>query len=686
MNENKSFIEELKQRNNIVEVAQELIPEIKKVGANWVGTIRSEKTPALTIYPANQSWCHFAGDTTPSGKNGGDVINLIEYINNCSSREAITFLAKRVGMEIKSVIPEEQKQLKENKKAQEIWENASEAPLDFPYLKKKGILPHGIRFLENKLVLSIYNSDNVLSSLQFIDTNGEKRFFAGATISGCFFLIGTPVGRLCITEGFATGASVFESTGYAVAVAFSSTNLKSTAEEIQKKFPNIEIIICADTDSKGMLKAREAIEKIGGRLAIPKFNDEELLNEKEPTDFNDLFLIRGSSAVKEAIESAEIVREKFGFTSLNSLINEPDEEISWIVDGLLPSGGFSVMVAKPKVGKSTLARQLALNVAQGENFIGRETTKGTVLYVALEEKRSEVKKHFKLLGATGNEDLHSYIGSVPQEANQWLEKEVKNRKPVLVIVDTLFRFAQVSDVNDYAKVNTALSPLLALARDNNTHLMVIHHARKGGGEGGDSTLGSTAIFGSVDTSIILKRKEEKRTIETQQRYGKDIESTLLVFDEVSRSIELGDTKETDDLKKIEDEILDFLKINNEPVNEPTICDEIEGRTSMKRKALRDLFNKGDIQRSGAGKRNDPFLYSCSLVPSIYVGLEKQETKSEENPDYSNAISCSKDSDKKGSLGVASKLDEFVACLKSDKEPLKVEELSNKGVNPNPLQD
>jgi predicted ATP-dependent serine protease len=270
--------------------------------------------------------------------------------------------------------------------------------------------------------------------------------------------------------------------------------------------------------------------------------------------------------------------------------------------------------------------------------------KGTVLYVALEEKRSEVKNHFKLLGAKGDEDLYSYIGSVPAEANSWLEKAVKSHKPILIIIDTLFRFAQVSDVNDYARVTAALSPLLALARENNTHLMVIHHARKGGGDGGDSTLGSTAIFGSVDTSIILKKNETKRTIETQQRYGTDMESTLLVFDEVSKSVVLGGTKEEDDLKRISGEMLEFLRTENEPADESTINNQVEGRTKMKRAALRDLLAKGEVKRIGTGKRGDPFLYSCSLVPNIYQEQEKQETKSVENPDSTVSVSCSQDLD------------------------------------------
>ena len=82
------------------------------------------------------------------------------------------------------------------------------------------------------------------------------------------------------------------------------------------------------------------------------------------------------------------------------------------------------------------------------------------------------------MGATGTKDLGTYIGSAPEGAFEWLKKEVERKKPVLVIVDTLFRFTRVTDLNDYAKVIVALDPLLTLARTYSAHLMCLHHARK----------------------------------------------------------------------------------------------------------------------------------------------------------------------------------------------------------------
>jgi hypothetical protein len=449
---------------------------------------------------------------------------------------------------------------------------------------------------------------------------------------------------LCIAEGFATAASIFEATGRATAIAFSSGNLKATAMDMKKKYPDADVIICGDSDAVGSQKATEVAESLGVKLAFPKFESGEQIDGSNPSDFNDLFVLRGSSAVQSQIALAALIPSKFGFTSLGDLLNEPDEVIEWIVEGLLPSSGFSLMVAKPKVGKSTLARQLALAVSRGEPFLGRQTVKGAVLYVSLEEKRGEVRKHFRLMGADGTEDLGTYTGSTPKDAHEWITKEIERKKPVLVIIDTLFRFIPISDLNDYAKASAALTPLLDLARSHAAHLMALHHARKSAGDGADATLGSTAIFGTVDTQISIKRTDARRTIDTIQRYGVDLETTVLNFDPETKMAFLGGTKEDDDTLKIAEAILEFLKTQSEPVTEKIIDDEVEGKTVHKRKALRDLFAKGEIARSGGGKRNDPYLYSCSLVPTIYKEQEKQVSESVKNPNNTETISRSDDAE------------------------------------------
>ncbi len=137
-------------------------------------------------------------------------------------------------------------------------------------------------------------------------------------------------------------------------------------------------------------------------------------------------------------------------TKLGNLFKEPEEAVEWLVNGLLPESGLSLLVAKPKVGKSTLARNLALHVAQGQDFLGRTTQQGPVVYLALEEKRTEVRKHFQDMGATGEEEIYVNVASAPADGLQQLRREADRLKPVLIIIDPLFRLTRVKDGNDYA--------------------------------------------------------------------------------------------------------------------------------------------------------------------------------------------------------------------------------------------
>ncbi|MEI6126509.1 MAG: bifunctional DNA primase/polymerase [Pseudomonadota bacterium] len=109
-------------------------------------------------------------------------------------------------------------------------------------------------------------------------------------------------------------------------------------------------------------------------------------------------------------------------TSLEDLLQEPVEQIDYLVDRLLPLAGFSIMGSKPKVGKSTLARNLALCVSRGAPFLDKATKQGKVIYLELEEKRSEVKKHFQDMGADGSEPIYIYASSAPMDALEQLQE------------------------------------------------------------------------------------------------------------------------------------------------------------------------------------------------------------------------------------------------------------------------
>ena len=92
----EQFLQELADRNDIVDVVSAYVRLTKKSGANLFGLcpFHSEKTPSFSVSPEKQIYHCFG-----CGK-GGSVINFIMEIENLSFPDAVAFLARRAGMEL----------------------------------------------------------------------------------------------------------------------------------------------------------------------------------------------------------------------------------------------------------------------------------------------------------------------------------------------------------------------------------------------------------------------------------------------------------------------------------------------------------------------------------------------------------------------------------------------------------
>lgn len=202
------------------------------------------------------------------------------------------------------------RQVSAAERAAAIWNSATPAPADHPYLVRKGIQAHGTR-LHNCALLVPVIEDGGLHSLQFIDPDGDKRFLSGGRVMGCYFSIGSIHGAsaLCLAEGFATGATIHQATGHPVAIAFNAGNLKAVALAMRGRFPSLPLIVCADDDvltegNPGLTKAKEVAHEVGGHLAVPDFGHERPTGA---SDFNDMAAARGLDSVRDAINKAAVL-------------------------------------------------------------------------------------------------------------------------------------------------------------------------------------------------------------------------------------------------------------------------------------------------------------------------------------------------------------------------------------------
>ncbi len=234
-------------------------------------------------------------------------------------------------------------------KAAWIWDHAGQVPNNHPYLLRKGVNSYGLRLHKDSLTLPLRDVTGKLKSLQFIlaypKDGKDKIYLKGGQKSGAFFVIGdlsrTRWGLL--VEGYATGASVFELTGFPVVVCLDTSNLESVAVAIRTAYPRIKLLICCDNDAhKGSVNPGKEAAKAAARAltggigwCVPDFLtptsveiDEEAganaskaqikaatekLRQRDslryevekPTDFNDLTRWNnGINRLKQQIETA----------------------------------------------------------------------------------------------------------------------------------------------------------------------------------------------------------------------------------------------------------------------------------------------------------------------------------------------------------------------------------------------
>lgn len=190
------------------------------------------------------------------------------------------------------------------------WNLATPARPDHPYLVRKQVSPHGLRESSaGELVVPLRDLAGTLHSIEFIAEDGAKRYLFEGAKSGHFCTIGGPLladRPILVCEGWATGASLHEATGHVVLAAMDAGNMPPVAEILRAKFPDADIVLVADNDSKpeqkrntGIIAATKAARAIGGRLAVPPIAG----------DANDLAEHHGLAAVAAMVAAAERLPE-----------------------------------------------------------------------------------------------------------------------------------------------------------------------------------------------------------------------------------------------------------------------------------------------------------------------------------------------------------------------------------------
>jgi hypothetical protein len=172
-----------------------------------------------------------------------------------------------------------------------------------------------------------------------------------------------------------------------------------------------------------------------------------------------------------------------------------------VVPRLVWRGRVTLLAAREKAGKSTLATAAAAAVSQGAAWLGDATTQGPVLWVALEEHVSDLAARFHdwQADAARIHVIDSLWGlDDPMDA---LYAEARAVGPTLLVVDTLSALVDATGARPDPGSSTAWTPIMSaltrIARDSDAAVGILHHARRSDGAYRDSS----AIGAGVDAIV-----------------------------------------------------------------------------------------------------------------------------------------------------------------------------------------
>lgn len=235
-----------------------------------------------------------------------------------------------------------------------------------------------------------------------------------------------------------------------------------------------------------------------------------------------------------------------------------------IVDGLIFNGTY-LFVGAPKVGKSFFMAQLGYYVSMGIPLWGFPVTKGTVLYLVLEDDNARLQRRLsKMFGMEASRKLH--FATQSKSLNEGLEEQLhsfvsKHSDARLIIIDTLQKVREASgDKLSYGSDYEIVTKLKKFSDQYGICLLVVHHTRKmESSDSFDMISGTNGLLGAADGAFIMqkeKRTENRAVLEIAGRDQQD-QRLLLNFNREQCVWELTKT-ETELWKEPVDAVLEAL--------------------------------------------------------------------------------------------------------------------------------
>lgn len=392
--------------------------------------------------------------------------------------------------------------------------------------------------------------------------------------------------------------------------------------ELSEYLRGRKVCILPDNDQPGQQHGQDVARKLHGIAAEIRIlllsglrPKEDVINWLDDGGTKDKLseLLKNAPIYKPTTEqktTAPLKREPI-IRTLKELGSLDLPEIKWIIPDLIPEGCM-ILAGKPKCKKSWFALTTGVAVATGGYVLGSiQVTKGTVLYLALEdtERRLKDRSNQVMCGQSLPDNFHYCCndwGRLP-EAGIRIESFLDEHKDTrLVMIDTLQKIREPSQKGktQYEQDYEAISALKAIADKYGIGMMILHHVRKATAEDIFDTLsGTMGLSGAADTIAVLHPEPRSKMDGTLYIKGRDVDETekALRFDaSIGTWLLMGDADEYRRSNERQ-ELIDFLRETGLPQSPKEIADALGKKSVNVKKLLRQMLKSGEISSEGRAK-------------------------------------------------------------------------------------
>lgn len=189
--------------------------------------------------------------------------------------------------------------------------------------------------------------------------------------------------------------------------------------------------------------------------------------------------------------------------------------LNWLIPGYLPKPGMLLLIGEPFAGKSYLAFQLGLMLAQGGMFLHKRCTQSRVLYLQFDPSELVWRDRILSIKHAGvsiagplfmvhPEDNARNMHILALEHQQFLRDTLDASRPDVVIIDVL-REIHSCDEQDSTQMKQVGDALMQVFHGHT--MVLIHHTKKLDNEKPieviNSSRGSSYITGKADATWLL---------------------------------------------------------------------------------------------------------------------------------------------------------------------------------------